>query len=149
MVLADISGSNDVFQRLSCEIRDGLLRNINSIWQNRVVSDMTRQFREFAQRGGFATVTVATFFSLTRSLVVCNAGNPPPLVFRARDRSWHALHGESQAAVDTDALSDAIEDPNEYRHLETKLDVGDVFVLYGNGFAKSTSWKPRLNLPRG
>ena len=27
---------------------------------------------------------------------------------------------------------------NEYRHINTKLDVGDLFVIYGNGFAQSS-----------
>ena len=55
VMLADICGSEDIFQRLSCEMRAGLIRNINSIWQNRVVADVSKKFREFARQGGFGT----------------------------------------------------------------------------------------------
>ena len=68
IMLADICGSEEIFRRLSCEMRQGLVRNINSIWQNRVISDMSRQFREFARQGGFATASVATFFAPREAL---------------------------------------------------------------------------------
>ena len=55
VMLADICGSEETFKRLSCEMRNGLIRSINSIWQNRVVSDVSDKFREFAQQGGFGT----------------------------------------------------------------------------------------------
>jgi hypothetical protein len=147
VMLADITGSEDVFRRLSCEIRDGLIRSINSIWQNRVISEMSQQFREFAREGGFATASVATYFAPTRSFVMCNVGNPPPLIFRSRNRTWEVLLGETQAqaepvkppagaAGDPDAL-DGVFAPEEYRYINTKLELGDMFVLYGNGFAQS------------
>lgn len=137
MLLADICGSEDLFRRFSCEMRSGLMRNINSIWQDRVVSDMSNQFRQFAKQGGFATASVATFFAPSRSFVMCNIGNPPTLVFRARQRTWEVLHGESQAS-DQGGEIDGVFGEHEYRHTSTKLEVGDIFVIYGNGFAQST-----------
>ncbi len=137
MMLADICGSQEIVQRLSCQMRNGLLRNINSIWQNRVVSGMSTQFREFAQQGGFATVSVATFFAPKRSFVMCNIGNPPPLVFRARDRSWQVLHGETEGLERGIETPEGVVAPEEYRHIKTKLDLDDIVVLYGNGFAQS------------
>lgn len=137
MLLADICGSEDVFRRLSCEMRVGLMRNINSIWQNRVVLDMGNQFRQFALQGGFATASVATFFAPTRSFVMCNIGNPPPLVFRSGPRTWEVLHGELEVA-ETEVEIDGVFGEHEYRHINTKLEVGDLFVIYGNGFAQSS-----------
>lgn len=137
MLLADICGTEDVFQRFSCEMRSGLMRNINSIWQNRVVSDMSNQFREFALQGGFATASVATFFAPTRSFVMCNIGNPPPLVYRAAARTWEVLHGEIEV-TETAGEIEGVFGEHEYRHINSKLEVGDLFVIYGNGFAQSS-----------
>ena len=137
MMLADICGTADVFQRLSCEIRTGLMKNINSIWQNRVVDEMSEQFRSFASQGGFATSSVATFFAPTRSFVMCNIGNPPPIVYRSQRRVWETLHGEVQQ-VDSQVEIDGVFGVEEYRHINTKLEVGDLFAIYGNGFAQSS-----------
>jgi serine phosphatase RsbU (regulator of sigma subunit) len=98
---------------------------------------MSTQFREFARQGGFATVSVATFFAPKRSFVMCNIGNPPPLVFRARDRSWQVLHGETEAVDQGVETPEGVVGPEEYRHIKTKLDVDDIVVIYGNGFAQS------------
>ena len=136
MLLADICGSEDIFRRFSCEMRNGLMRNINSIWQTRVISDMGRQLREFADQGGFATASVATFFAPTRSFVMCNIGNPPPLIYRQQTRSWEVVHGEVQASTESSEI-DGVFSEQDYRHIETKLEVGDLFVIYGNGFAQS------------
>jgi sigma-B regulation protein RsbU (phosphoserine phosphatase) len=135
MMLADIVGSEDVFERLSCEMRNELMRNINSIWQNRVVSNMSHQFREFAGKGGFATASVATYFAPTRSFAMCNIGNPPPLVFRARERSWSVMHGETESRLERSDQLDGVFGIDEYRHIKTKLSVDDFVVLCGNGFA--------------
>ncbi len=137
MLLADICGSEDVFRRFSCEMRSGLMKNINSIWQNRVIRDMGKQFREFALQGGFATASVATFFAPTRSFVMCNIGNPPPLIYRSSRRQWEVTHGELDS-VESDGEIEGVFGENEYRHINTKLDVGDLFVIYGNGFAQSS-----------
>ena len=137
MMLADICGSGDVFRRLSCKMRDGLIRNINSIWQNKVVDDLSKQFREFAKQGGCGTASVATYFAPTRSFVMCNIGNPPPLVFRARERKWEVIHGETQGTAQNNEDVDGVYSEDEYRHISTKLEVDDTIILYGNGFARS------------
>ncbi len=138
MMIADICGSESTFREISCTIRDGLIRNINSIWQGRVVDDLSCQFREFAEQGGCGTASVATYFAPTRSFVMCNIGNPPPLVFRARERKWEVLHGETDGSVESAEQVDGVYSQSEYRHIRTKLELDDVLVIYGNGLTRST-----------
>ncbi len=138
MLLADICGSEDTYRRLSCQLRDGLIRNINSIWQSKVVDDVSNQFREFAKQGGCGMASVATYFAPTRSFVMCNIGNPPPLVFRARERKWEVIHGETRGEAEASENIDGIYGEGEYRHIKTKLELDDTIVLYGNGFARSS-----------
>jgi phosphoserine phosphatase RsbU/P len=138
MMIADICGSEDTFRQLSCTLREGLIRNINSIWQSRVVDDLSAQFKEFAKQGGCGMASVATYFAPTRSFVMCNIGNPPPIVFRAGERRWEVLHGETEdLKMDAEDV-DGLYGENEYRHIKTKLELGDVVVIYGNGFARAT-----------
>ena len=136
MLIADICGSETIFKQFSCQIRDGLLRSINSIWQNRVIEEMGQQLQEFAQQGGFATASIVTFFAPTRNFVMCNIGNPPPILYRKESRSWEVLHGEQQK-VANHSPTEGVFDEGDYRHIETKLDPGDLFLVYGNGFAQS------------
>lgn len=137
VMLAEICGSEETFKSLSCEMRNGLIRSINSIRQDRVVLDVSKKFREFAQLGGFGTASVATYFAPTRSFVMCNIGNPPPLVYRAGQREWVVLHGETDISVAGGEPIDGVYGEQEYRHIKTKLEVDDLIVLYGNGFARS------------
>lgn len=137
MMLADICGSEDTFRRLSCKMRDGLIRSINSIWQNKVVDDVGKQFRQFAKQGGCGTASVATYFAPTRSFVMCNIGNPSPLIFRASQRKWEVVHGETQIVAEERENVDGLYGENEYRHIKTKLNIDDLIVLYGNGFSRS------------
>lgn len=137
ILIADICGSESIFKQFSCQIRDGLMKSINSIWQNRVVDEMEAQIREFASHGGFATASIATFFAPTRSFVMCNIGNPPPIIYRQANRDWEVIHGEHQTTDRQDEV-DGVFTKDEYRFIETKLDVGDQFLVYGNGFAQST-----------
>jgi hypothetical protein len=137
MMIADICGSEETFRRLSCKMRDGLIRSINSIWQDKVVDDVSNQFRAFAKQGGCGTAAVATYFAPTRSFVMCNIGNPPPLVFRARQRKWEVIHGGTHVVGDDCDNVDGLYRESEYRHIQTKLELDDTIVLYGNGFARS------------
>ncbi len=64
------------------------------------------------------------------------------LVFRARERKWEVIHGETQVVEndpdnnDPDDI-DGVYSEGEYRHIKTKLELDDTIVLYGNGFARS------------
>ncbi|MGC6441070.1 MAG: PP2C family protein-serine/threonine phosphatase [Rubripirellula sp.] len=136
ILIADICGSESLFRQFSCQIRDGLLKSINSIWQDRVVDQMEKQFKEFASHGGFATASIATFFAPTRSFVMCNIGNPPPIIYRQAERSWEVVHGNHSDTTVEEAV-EGVFAKGEYRYIETKLEVGDHFLLYGNGFAQS------------
>lgn len=137
IMLADICGTESTLKKMSCEMRGGLLRHINSIWQHRFVSEISTQFQEFATVGGFATLSVATFFAPRRSLVICNMGNPPPLLYRAQERSWQALYGETASLESPEETPDGMVAPDEYRYSDTRLEVGDIVVMYGNGFSQS------------
>ena len=52
---------------------------------------MNEQFAAMSKSGCFATALVTTFFSPTNELSLCNAGHPPPLLYRAGTKQWSYL----------------------------------------------------------
>ena len=83
ILLADVSGHGGIVARTAAGLRDLMRQNINVISQRRFVAAMNRQFSATSRDEDFATAIVSSFFSPTRSLSLCNAGHPHPLLFRA------------------------------------------------------------------
>lgn len=137
LLLADICGTASTFVDFSDALRSKLLRHINSMWQGRVVSQLHRQFEAFANEGGFASASVGTFFAPTRSFSMCNIGQAAPLVFRAADGRWEALHGETRSRPATPCANEGVYGMEEYRYIRTRLCKGDLVLAYGNGFSQA------------
>ena len=139
VMLADICASPDIFEKLTSSMRRCLLRRINAIWQCRIVCETNQRLSEFAHEGAFATACLATYFSPTRTLTICNIGNPPALLFRAGEKAWTISRGEPQ--IGDGGGCEPIEGvltQREYRHQRIKLSAGDIVVLLGNGFTQSS-----------
>jgi serine phosphatase RsbU (regulator of sigma subunit) len=53
-----------------------------------------------SRQGTFATAIVTTFFAPSRRLMICNAGHPRPLLYRAATKQWELLtHEESERPI--------------------------------------------------
>ncbi len=131
MLLADVCSCGPLFQEISAELRDLMKRNVNVVQQGRFVRHMNRRLACLSERGGFASTLISTYFAPTRSYSLCNAGHPPPLLFRSRSREWSVLR---QVAADLSraAVPDGVVDFSEYQQLTTKMDVGDMVLSYSN-----------------
>jgi len=135
VLLADVCGTGQLFASISAELRDLIKRNVNSVAQTRVVRQMSRRLDQVAQQGVFASTLVGTYFATTRSLSLCNAGHPPPLLFRAESRKWSILQrraGEGPASL----ASPGVVDPTEYQEFRTKLEVGDMLFSCSNALTE-------------
>jgi serine phosphatase RsbU (regulator of sigma subunit) len=91
LLVADVSGHGDAVAGIATSLRELMRRNVNYIDQTRFVRQMNREFGALSQDGNFATAIVTTFFAPTGDLTVCNAGHPPPLVYRAKTGVWSLL----------------------------------------------------------
>jgi sigma-B regulation protein RsbU (phosphoserine phosphatase) len=136
-LIADVCGHDPVFSELAAELRDLMMQNVNAIKQTRFVREMSVRFHEFSDRGGFATALVCTFFAPTKSLAVCNAGHPPPLVFRAKQNSWSVLKQASSASDCADHLPPGVLGADEYQEFSTRLDDDDMVLSYSNTLTES------------
>jgi len=130
MLVGDVSGHGAEASVLSTELRDIMRRNVNYIDQSRVVQSLNTQFEEAATVGRFATAIVATYFAPTRSLTVCAAGHPPPLVYCAASRLWTALSADDSNAYAQSNLPFGILSGQKFQSTKLKLLPGDMFLAY-------------------
>ena len=84
LLVADVSGHGAEVCDVAGTLRTLMRRYVNYIDQAEFVRSMNRQFVTMSASNCFATAVVTTFFAPTNLLSLCNAGHPPPLLYRAR-----------------------------------------------------------------
>lgn len=124
LLVADVSGHGESVRGVAIQLRDLMRRFVNHIDQARFVTRMNKQFVECSAAGCFATALVSTFFAPTRSLSVCNAGHPPPLLYRAATRTWTLLEAEAGN------IPLGIMEFDNCDQFAAELEVGDLVLVY-------------------
>jgi hypothetical protein len=136
LLVADVSGHGQSVRHVAVSLRDMMRRYINFLDQSRFVLSMNKQFVDASHAGTFATAVVTTFFAPTRTLSVCNAGHPPPLVWRAATREWSLLdlnqQGERIANIPL-----GIMDLDDCQQFDVALDVGDLVLIYTDSLVEA------------
>jgi sigma-B regulation protein RsbU (phosphoserine phosphatase) len=112
------------------------MRNVNAIKQSRVIQEMSTRLRDFSDKGGFASVLVSTYFAPTRSLAICNAGHPPPLMFRAQENTWSVLKRVQNTDSANDNASPGVLSEDEFQEFSTHLSDGDMVLCYSNSLTE-------------
>lgn len=142
LLVADVAGHGAKVRDIATTLRDLMRRYVNYLDQSKFVTSMNHQFVECSAAGCFATAAVMTFFASTRTLSVCNAGHPPPLVWRNKAREWFPLAPANPrtANAETDAVDAenrspgnlplGITDYDDCAQFDTPLDVGDMVLVY-------------------
>ena len=137
ILLADVSGHGERVSQIAIGLRELMRSNINYIRQTRFVRAMNQQFAELAQYGSFATALVSTFFAPTKTLTLCNAGHPPPLVLRHETGTWSELVLDRNSGK---AISDTplgVVDEAVYSRLDVRLNPGDMVLSYSDSVIES------------
>lgn len=139
LLIADVSGHGSAVGELAAGLRTLMRRFVNYIDQGRFVRAMNAQFAELSKAGKFATALVMTFFSPTRRLSICNAGHPPPLIYRAAESRWSYLEQAGRADPDAPAanLPLGILDVGDYDVFDADLAVGDLVLCYTDSLVES------------
>jgi serine phosphatase RsbU (regulator of sigma subunit) len=135
MLLADVCGFGSLFSEIASELRDLMKRHVNTIQQTRAIRDMSCRLEDASQKGGFASTLMTTYFAPTHSFTLCNAGHPPPLVYRAADATWSLLRG-NLLSVNVDHTSLGVLTRDEYQRFTMKLGIGDLVVSYSNSLTE-------------
>lgn len=136
--LADIAGHGEGAGEWALRLRSLMRKHINTPDPTKFARALNAEFGRIAEAGGFATAIIATYFAPTDHLIVCNAGHPRPLLYRARERRWE-LFDESAPDVlkpgdskrtGISNLPLGIITPTNYPQFATRLETGDIYVSY-------------------
>ena len=137
LLLADVSGHGSTVSGIATGLRDLMRKNINRIRQTRFVQNMNQQFSKLSEGGGFATAVVGSYFAPTRNLSLCNAGHPPPVIFRQQTQSWTTIdHDLTPSSQITDTPLGVVE-AAEYREFSLPLQTGDMVLCYSDAIIES------------
>jgi phosphoserine phosphatase RsbU/P len=138
LLLADVSGHGNSVAATAAELRTLMRRFVNRLDQAEFVRLLNQQFTALSREGTFATAIVTTFFASTRRLVVCNAGHPRPLLYRAASQQWDFLGNEG--STDQRKPSNiplGILDIADYEQFDVELQSGDCLVNYSDALIES------------
>ena len=138
LLLADVSGHGHAVAETAADLRSLMRRFVNRLDQGEFVKLLNQQFTELSKDGAFATAIVTTFFAPSRRLMICNAGHPRPLLYRAADGSWSLLAAkESRIAAAPRNLPLGMIHITEYEHFDVELQTGDWLVAYTDALIES------------
>ena len=131
LLVADVSGHGADVAHTAVQLRSLMRRHVNQIDQTRFIKTMNGQFAALAKAGCFATAISSTFFAPTNHLSLCNAGHPPPLVYRAAEKKWSFLQQDRAARESSPAnFPLGIMDLTDYAQFDVRLKVGDLVLCY-------------------
>jgi serine phosphatase RsbU (regulator of sigma subunit) len=134
-LLADIVGHGEAAAETADGLKALMRRYVNWLDHSEFVRRLNRRFAAVAPEGVFATAIVATFFAPTQRLCLCNAGHPPPLLYRAASREWSLLGVDE--AVTPRNMPLGIGDLLDYRHFDVELESGDCLLVYSDALMEA------------
>jgi serine phosphatase RsbU (regulator of sigma subunit) len=140
--LADVAGHGSVVADLAESLRGLVRRHINTPDQSRFARALNEEFGDLSDRGAFATAILATYHAPSESLILCNAGHPRPLLYRADKQSWRLFDitdvGEA-APKSLRNLPLGVIPGTAYEQGVAGLRTGDLVLLYTDALIEARS----------
>ena len=137
ILLADVSGHGEAAGQLGRRLRDLMFRYLNHVRPNALAKRLNREVIGLVgQSGRFATGLIVTFFSPHGHMSICNAGHPPPLLYRAATNQWEAVRNTSLRGVSNLPLG-IVENSGYVGHRLT-LEPGDLLLGYSDCLIEAT-----------
>ncbi len=137
LLLADVSGHGDAVAESAMALRKLMRRYVNFLDQSRFVRSLNQQFAAMSRAGNFATAIATTFFTPTRVLTVCNAGHPPPLLYRASTAAWSIMESDAEDVPAPRNIPLGITDIMDYEQFDVELEFGDLVLCYTDALVES------------
>ena len=138
LLLADVSGHGNSVAATAADLRTLMRRFVNRLDQKEFVRLLNQQFVALSRTGTFATAVVTTFFAPSRRLLICNAGHPRPLLYRAVKKEWTLLGDDGTVEVHKPQnIPLGIIDLTEYEELDVELNPGDCLMKYTDALIES------------
>jgi phosphoserine phosphatase RsbU/P len=138
LLLADVSGHGKSVASTAADLRILMRRFVNRLDQKEFVRLLNQQFTTLSSQGTFSTAVVTTFFAPSRRLLICNAGHPRPLLFRALDGHWSFMGQQDNPERKGPCnIPFGIFQLADYEHLDIELDPGDCLLSYTDALIES------------
>lgn len=137
-VLADVAGHGEGSDALARSLRKLMRRHINTPDQSAFARALNEEFARLDTSGRFATALLATYFAPTDHLIICSAGHPHALLYRAAKRRWRLLRPDGDGANLRRSADEAgipnlplgVLSPTPYEQFTIRLEPHDAVVLY-------------------
>jgi len=137
LLVADVAGHGAASEEPARVLRDLMRKYVNYLDQTRFVEEMNGKFVALSECGCFATAVVTTFFATNGQLSICNAGHPPPLVYRAGAKSWSFLESvSSEGEIHSDLPLGVVERVG-YQLGQFSLGTGDMLLCYTDSLVEA------------
>jgi phosphoserine phosphatase RsbU/P len=144
--LADIAGHGKGVAGTALHLRDMIRKHINKPNPTKFARALNHEFARLQKDGIFATAIICTYFAPTDHLIVCNAGHPRPLFYRAKSRVWQLLDQDSPgnlaqgdaSEVGVGNLPLGIVTETNYPQYAVRLEVGDIVITYTDALIEAT-----------
>ncbi len=144
-VVADVAGHGESASEIAAKLRDLMRRYMNTLDQTKFTRALNEDFLKAGGDGRFATALLVTVFTPTQHVVVCNAGHPRPLMYRAGQKQWGVLAPEGEDCVDdAGGLPLGIIEPTEYRQFAVPIQGGDLVLLVTDGFIEARNAQGKM-----
>ena len=93
---------------------------------------------------------IGTYFAPKRSYEFCNAGHPPPLLYRAATETWTVLDTAASTALDNSpGLPLGIDAATKYAQQTVTLNHGDAVLTYSDSVIESVAASGALLMTEG
>jgi len=139
VLLADVSGHGKSVAAIAADLRTLMRLFVNRWDQAEFVRLLNQQFSALSKTQTFATAIVSTFFAPSRRLILCNAGHPRPILYRASQEEWSMLGREDLPRLPEPLnLPLGIMNITDYEHFDVELEPGDCVVTYTDALIESS-----------
>lgn len=140
LLVADVSGHGAKVAEVARTLRGLMREHVNHLDQRRFVARMNDAFARQSTRGTFATAVIMTYFAPTRDLSICNAGHPPPMLYRAEAGRWSPLDHDVDEPGNIDPVRNVplgIMGGQMYEQFRVGLQPGDRVLCYTDSLVEA------------
>jgi sigma-B regulation protein RsbU (phosphoserine phosphatase) len=137
IALADVAGHGPSASSVAERLRETLRAHTNNWDQSALMRELSDAFLEGSTQVQFATAAVLGFYVETSEMLFTNAGHPPPLWFRAREKKWELLQDSTPFAREIKDLPLGLIAGTNYSQTGVQLGPNDLLLLYTDGITEA------------
>ena len=137
IAVGDAAGHGRRASSMAESLRSVLQKYTDNWDQSALMQELNEAFLRTSLESPYATAEVLSYYFETGELLFSGAGHPPPLWYRAREKSWHLLEDCTPFAVGIEGLPLGLIPGTSYSQTAVRLGADDMLVLYTDGITET------------